>query len=900
MPFSFRVRSLAYALCLLPLPAFACGGSAHIELVDAGVYRVAAEDILSRQPQLQGCPIDSLSLSNQGQPVPLRVVDQGDGRFGAGDHLEWVGKPLHGPMSWFDSYSIHNTYLLSSNADEAVRFRDLAAEGEGRASLRRALHLEQENLMIRLDTQLHKPGTEPDVWQWGKLTQADPQRFSTEFDLSDLASDGGGVDVRLNFRGISTVRAPYKHKDMTFIEHVVEIRLNDRLLETASWDGREEVTRTLRVDARQLREKGNVLSLHVPKRALPWETTQTAVDVVMFNWLEMDYPLRGHSGPGQPSMQVAGAGKHAIELAWKGDSTPVLYGEDGVRRVGMPIGKGLFRFASAAQGTTLYPVDADGFAKPTLIRAVATRDWHKPDQGYDYLIVSHASLIESIKPLAEFHERQGRRVAIIDVDEVYDAFNHGITHPRAIRNLVATAWKDWPEPRLRFLLLVGDASFDIRHDTYNDLAYAKFANSPQELVPGHFSGIPATSYAEVGPNLGSRNLIPTWQYPSSEGQSASDNWYGAVNDNEFHPVVAVGRFPVVKPEEVKAIVDKTIHYLSNPQPGSWRRDVMFITDESDFFKRNSDQIAASIAEQGYLAEKIYASPDEANNLAHQSAIKDGLNQGQLLVHFIGHGGRYIWRTGPPDLRKNHDLFTLDDVSQLDNGERLPMVLSMTCYSAPFDNPTEDSIGERFLREADKGAVAVFAASWRNSPSVTFSKALVRELLTPGASIGEAIVRAKGEIQDRTLVEMYNLLGDPAIVLERPRQQARVMATHARWNPGIAIRLPGQSFNGAIEIDWMDKERNVIARSSHHAESTLVTINVPRLGPGKRAYHANVYATDTLSGVDAFGGADLQPDFVLPGPLDRFKRWFRDVTTPPAPPDTLLRGYFEPAPDPAHP
>ena len=24
-----------------------------------------------------------------------------------------------------------------------------------------------------------------------------------------------------------------------------------------------------------------------------------------------------------------------------------------------------------------------------------------------------------------------------------------------------------------------------------------------------------------------------------------------------------------------------------------------------------------------------------------------------VLHFIGHGGRYIWRTGPPDLRKNN-------------------------------------------------------------------------------------------------------------------------------------------------------------------------------------------------------------------------------------------------------
>ena len=149
-------------------------------------------------------------------------------------------------------------------------------------------------------------------------------------------------------------------------------------------------------------------------------------------------------------------------------------------------------------------------------------------------------------------------------------------------------------------------------------------------------------------------------------------------------------------------------------------------------------------------------------------------------HFIGHGGRYIWRTGPPDLKKNNDLFTLDDVSKLGNGERLPMILSMTCYSAPFDNPTEDSIGEKFLREPGKGAIAVFAASWRNSPSASYSKAVISNLLKPGATIGEALVRAKAQTNDRTLVEMYNLLGDPAVVLERPRDDATV---EVRFGPG---------------------------------------------------------------------------------------------------------------------
>lgn len=283
---------------------------------------------------------------------------------------------------------------------------------------------------------------------------------------------------------------------------------------------------------------------------------------------------------------------------------------------------------------------------------------------------------------------------------------------------------------------------------------------------------------------------------------------------------------------------------------------MFITDESSYFKKASDQIAGSITKQGFLADKIYASPEEADNLAHQSAIKDGLNQGQLLVHFIGHGGRFIWRTGPPDLRKNHDLFTLDDVSELSNGDHLPMILSMTCYSAPFDNPTEDSIGERFLREADKGAIAVFAASWRNAPSTKFSESLVKELLAPGATIGEGIVRAKQSIDDRTLVEMYNLLGDPAVVLKRPQAKANMQVDTDRFNPGVLIALPDAGFSGEITLNWLDDDAELLATQTFQTSASTFRVPIPRFTEGKVARFVGAYANDPQSGRDVVGGIKL--------------------------------------------
>ena len=152
------------------------------------------------------------------------------------------------------------------------------------------------------------------------------------------------------------------------------------------------------------------------------------------------------------------------------------------------------------------------------------------------------------------------------------------------------------------------------------------------------------------------------------------------------------------------------------------------------------------------------------NEQHTQNIVSAFDEGLLMVQFLGHGGRYIWRTGPPDLKKNHDLFTLEHLDTLTPTEKLPFVISLTCYSAPFDHPTADSIGEKLLRLEGKGAIGVFAASWRNSPSSNMGRIVMDELSAPGATIGEGLMRAKRQLRSPTLVETYNLLGDPAISL----------------------------------------------------------------------------------------------------------------------------------------
>lgn len=883
MSMNILLRACALACLFASLPAWACSGQLHVELAQAGVYTLDYAAIAAAQPGLADCVAADLRLTEAGKEVPLRVVAAG-ARFAAGDHIEWIGQPLHGPESWYDAFSVNNVYLLDSAPGARARMRDAVADAgvaRGAALLERTLHIEQENLMIRLDQEQQKPGEEADVWQWAKLTHADPKPFETSFDLPDLAdAHTGTLALTLDFRGLSSLVQPRRDKQPRVDDHVVDITLNGHALPAQHWNGRDEVRHALEVPTAWLKPQANALVLRVPKRELPWAKAVDAVDVVMFNWLEARYPVAGNLDASPAPLQVRADAAADVQMHWSGAGTPLLYGSDGLRRPGHPLATGQYAFAPAASGVRLYPALDGKLARPLALRAVAAADWRNSREGYDYLIVSNARLLQAIEPLAAFHRQRGLKVAVLDVDAVYDQFNHGITHPQAIRNLVDDGLRNW-KTKPRFLLLVGDASFDIRHDTYNDLNYAKWTDR-ELLFPGHFGAVPGEEYKDKPKKLADRNLIPTWQYPSPEGQSASDNAYGTVGE-DWHPVVAVGRFPVVEPAEVSAIVAKTIDYLSKPQLGAWRRDVMFITDELDMFKQASDEIATALGKDGFLADKVYASPKETDNAAHQNAIREGIDEGRLLVHFLGHGGRYIWRTGPPDLHKNADLFTLDDVSSLTNRTHLPMVLSMTCYSAPFDNPTEDSIGERFLREPGKGAVAVFAASWRNSPSPAFSKRLISELLAPGATIGEAIVRTKKASADRTLVEMYNLLGDPAVVLERPHDEARVMLDGSRWNPGVLVDLAQPSFAGNVVVDWLDAKGKKLATADYQSRDARFRLAVPTLAAGKVA-QMRLYAASPTSGRDAVGGLDFETaKAAAPATswLADVRRWWRDLGKPPA-------------------
>jgi hypothetical protein len=485
---------------------------------------------------------------------------------------------------------------------------------------------------------------------------------------------------------------------------------------------------------------------------------------------------------------------------------------------------------------------------------LASRDHHA-----DYIMVTHERLRGAIEPLANFYRHRGLAVEVVDIQDVYDEFNHGILHPKALKDFLSLAYHSWRPPAPRFVLLVGDASWDAKNEQHSEEQYPAAAYSPAHGTV--FAEVDATHY---GPEteLSHRNLIPTWSYLTYDGHAAGDNWFVSVDGNDDLPDMAVGRFPVTEPGEVAAIVEKTIRYQAQPEFGPWRSRLLWVTSEQPGFLQMSDQLADVFAKRGFEADKVYPPPESAGipGAQDQQRLRDALDRGELLVHFVGHGGRYIWRTGPPDWQKHRDLFNLDDIDKLKPSARLPIVVSMTCYSAPFDHPSADSIGEKFLRVPNKGAVAVIAASWRNAPYRAMSEDIFRELTEGGETLGEAIEKVKRKGVHHEFLEQYNLLGDPALVVATPRLRIDVepTLTASSGPPTVHARISAERFAGRAVVDWLDAKGEVAGRQ-------FVDVNGPRFtaaltaAPGwevPAASGVRVYAWDPTSGVDAAGQATL--------------------------------------------
>ncbi len=354
---------------------------------------------------------------------------------------------------------------------------------------------------------------------------------------------------------------------------------------------------------------------------------------------------------------------------------------------------------------------------PAAIEANLTSSWHDVSQGADVIIIGHRDLLESIEFLKQMREQQGWSVMLVDVEDLYDEFNYGSKSPWALRDFLNRAYQFW-NPQPRFVLLVGDASYDPR----NYLGFGEF------------------------------DLVPTKFVDTEHLTTASDDWFVDFDDDGL-PEMAVGRLPVESAEEAENVISKIMAFEG---VASLMNDALLVADINDYI--DFEGASAGVADELLARSMGVTEILRGKSATARDDLLSLLNQGQLLVNYVGHGSTKIW---------NGNLLTSTDAWNLTNSPYLPFLVSMTCLNGFFQDPYSESMAETFLKTPQGGAVAVWTSSGLTFPveQTVMNKELVRVLFNgEGLTIGEAVKRAKQAVSNGDIRRTWILFGDPTLRL----------------------------------------------------------------------------------------------------------------------------------------
>ncbi len=688
-----------------------------------GVYAVDLQRIVSLTGAPPDLPAPGLRLTCRGRVVPHWLVDEGP----AGRRLLFLAdSAMFRPGDVRDATPMR-VVMLTWDAGQ------VAAPASGRsglpgpgapaelttATVRRRLHLEQN--VLRAAVTSGDADAVDTLWYWAMLTQQSSSQLEVDLgDLSDRATEGQ-LDLEVTVRLLGWSRTPAPGAES---QHRVDLFLNDQKIGESAFDGRRKSSIQVEgIPASMLRDGGNRLRIKVPARAVRG-SPDPLLDIVYVDWVDVRYTA------GSPLASGA---------------APLLLGASPVPRwLPDPAGPPASRLMTAAGWTAtrrreggwvvppcamteVWVVDRDDVREPIALEPRSTGARSIP-ADVEYVMIAPSELRAGAERLAELHRRLGQTVAVVSANAVDDEFGGGERSAAAIRRFLR--WQYDRTRSLHWVLLVGDADW-----------FEPDNRAPSLLTPGPDD----------------RDRVPTWTYLSSFGPAASDHYYGADPQHEAVPRFAVGRLPVVDPAVLDAYVAKVEAWVgAGARPGD--AVVLMLSDASKGSRLQQERMRRRLAGLPLRVVTLKDAPGPPDEAAIAA-----LDQRPDIVYFGGHGSRYMWELGDPGDPEPASFFDRADVARLKPTTRPPIVLSMSCATAPFDHPSADSLGEVMVLNSNRGAVVFVGASAPLFTPPRFGELLVRGLLRE-ATVGDAFVAAKRQAARVHVSHLYNLLGDPGLPL----------------------------------------------------------------------------------------------------------------------------------------
>lgn len=661
-----------------------------------GMYQLGLSDLSDYGLENYSIDPANLRLIHQGYEQPLWIDGEGEELM-----LRFYGESSKSRFSRENVYWLVTEQWEMANEVDTNNLLNLEAQEPNQVS-KPGTYAE----IIRLEeNQIYLPQSDSeDHWYWASLPA--PNSQSVEATLTSV--ELGQAVIQLTVWASTDAESDP--------DHHLRVRINDVVLIDETWDGKGTRTLNGKFSSEVLKNGINQIIVESPG------DTDVLADVVYIDKLEISYPRIPMATDDRLFFWSTGSHIRLQGFSGKIDNYDITH-PDRVERVlrdydprSTLVGLENHRYLA---------VGRRGYLKPTQIVIPQLEPNLKSEVLMaDYIAIGPNDLLKSLEPVFELRKLQGLRVLAVDINAVYDQFNHGVPDPGAIHQFMQYAYDHW-DPQPKYLVLVGDS-------TYDPLGY--ISTDEANITPAMF----------VDTEFG--------------GETVGDVDFVQLNDEPW-PDLAIGHIPAQRPDQVEILVDKILKYEYSIDHRTNPMNVLAIADgQSPAFGVDAQTFLDLFPSRDF--NKDLLSPT-AGDLEANKTIRSSMENNNSIIAYFGHGSLTMWG--------KDRLFTDKDVEELSN-DQLPIILNFTCLTGLFTHPLVESLTESLLWQPNGGAVAVFAPSSLTLPSDQsfLSNSIGRIIVNnPAATLGEIHLQARREVPTDTsgtldVMQTFMLFGDPAL------------------------------------------------------------------------------------------------------------------------------------------
>ncbi len=751
-----------------------------IEIAEDGIYRIPISTLTAAGADITNLNSAELAIFYLGEEIPIYISSES---LTEADFIEFYGEQNRSQLDrylwpdpdqqmlnpYYSLYTDTSAYFLTIGPGEHKRYGAL----EPSQGVEREWYLATKRVVYK-ETH-YKPSEVVEGVRFSDFAEAEgfsklPSQFHSEeieVDHIDLTT---GVQANLDLRFTAT-----------FAEgHVNELKWNDQLLETYSFDNSPLIIGSHTLSLDQLNET-NTIEL----------SGAGAIDRTYIGTISVKYPRKLLFDQGEAFMDISleGVDNETLKLTHTiGTEMVVLDPKSGYR---MSIAKSGAHFlipTAPTNGPAYKCAIANQIAEISEITSVEFEDLTRSDA--EFIIITNTGALGNadenwIENYASYRSTNTNDVPyktqIVEIQHLVDQFAYGIDkHPYSIKNFVNFISDNWSGAK--YIFLIGK--------TYE---YAIDRLKPEI-----------------------ESALPTYGIPGSDNILTSDN-------RSSIPLIPIGRLSAQSMDDVKVYLekiqvmeDKLANAPQTIEDREWMKKILHLSGgrgdgEINSLKTNLDNMGEIIA-SNRLGADLSSFSKLTNDVIDQAVSEAGaeiINNGIIMKTYFGHGG--VTTT---------QFQGLEDPQFLNNEGFYPAMASLGCYTGNVFTTTT-SLSEDNILSPKKGASVYLATSGLgytislNSFGKDWYKYLGGEMY--GESFGNTVRRAIishdniNSLPIKSLMQQLIFHGDPALNLFRtpgpdftfdPNSIVRpetITADSSGLQISVDLVNLGQNIEGSIEI-----------------------------------------------------------------------------------------------------